>query len=148
MRKFRGKRIDNGEWVYGCGFEPYNAGWKSYIAVGHLEHGKTTYTLYEVIPSTVGQQTGLKETQGKEREIYEGDCVVMECWNGGDGIDEPSIRDTFEGIVIYDKRICRFGLQTKLCNEGQIEVGLKDSQFTSVEIIDVIHDEPGEECEG
>lgn len=53
MRKYKGKRKDNSEWVYGWYFEPYNAGWKSYIAVGHLEHDKPTCTLYEVDPATV-----------------------------------------------------------------------------------------------
>lgn len=67
------KPIDSGEFVYGWYFEPYNAGWKSYIAVGHLEHNKPTYTLTEVHPSTVGQQIGIKDKNGKEG--YAGDRV-------------------------------------------------------------------------
>lgn len=87
---------------------------------GKLTEGSTT-------PKFILEQyTGL---------CYEGDYVVMDCWNGGDGIDEESIHDIFEGVVVYDKKICRFGLQTKLCDKGQIEVGLEDNQFTSIEII-------------
>lgn len=128
MRNYRGLTKE-GKLVYG--WYKYHPYYDIHIiqVFNKLENvdGGGIWLDYEVIPETVGQDTGL---------CYEGDYVVMDCWNGGDGIDEPNIHDTFEGVVIYDKKICRFGLQTKICDEGQIEVGLEDNRFTSIEIID------------
>jgi uncharacterized phage protein (TIGR01671 family) len=76
--KFRGKRLDNGEWVYGN----YVFDGKHYIT----QPLSASHRLIEVDPATVGQFTGLPDKNGKE--IYEGDVlgagdrIINVKWNG------------------------------------------------------------------
>lgn len=63
--EFRGKRKDNGEWVYG--FYAYSKEFdKHYIYCEELVHGFYGLIPHEVIPETIGQYIGLKDKNNKK----------------------------------------------------------------------------------
>ncbi len=145
MRMYRGLRVDGKGWIHGALYQVSNVAYICLVAptekygCGYSQMDGRSLKVnraFRVHPNTVGQSTGKKDKDSVE--IFAGMTCVMECWNGEDDISGPSHTDTFEGIVVYDQRICRFGLQTELCDKGQIEVGLEDSQYTTIEIV---HDE-------
>lgn len=88
-RLFRGKRVDNGEWIVG-GFLQDDDG-KTYI-VGYEHRGgidgmiDAELILWEVIPETVGQYIELPDKNGEK--IFEGDIVrVLLSWDEDDVMD-------------------------------------------------------------
>jgi len=120
--KFRGKRKDNGEWVYGYYYKnPYNQ--KVYIIdlkdsgifpVGNIIPGIVGY--HEVFPETVGQYTGLKD-KAKWEELR----LEQREW-----LDKGKTKEEWEGKEIYEwdivKKVSHDGF--KMWSEIKEPVGM------------------------
>lgn len=80
--KFRGKRIDNGEWVYGDYYtDQVDRGGDCAIDIFLIRND--VHEDFEVKESTVGQFTGLKDYI--QNDIYEGDKMQNDYWVTGEG---------------------------------------------------------------
>lgn len=124
---FRGKRIDNGEWVEGnlfCG----NDG-----EVSITREEEACIPDYWVRPETVGQYTGLNDKNGKK--IFEGDVVAQNWYD----YEEP--RDDSFGEVVFCEYDCSFSVMD-IEKDGIVPLGRCDAYHWEVEVIGNIHDNP------
>lgn len=72
---FRGKRLDNGEWVVGSLVKMGPAGYVHHFILP--DYASAFYDI-EVDPATVGQCTGLTDRAGKR--IFEGDVAEFDAY--------------------------------------------------------------------
>ena len=130
--KFRGKRVDKNEFVFGdllTGMG-YKKG-KFFILplLTHYPYDCHSLDGYEVLPDTVGQFTGLYDKNGKE--IYEGD--IVDAWSAGGHLPN--------GIIKWGEGIAGFFIMPPKCNAVWHLVGDNENKET-LEIVGNIHDNP------
>ena len=126
---FRGKRIDNGEWVEGY---LYGIWEKRYILWGITND---VPNMIEVDPSTICQCTGLKDKNGKL--IWEND-VVKATVRQNSLCQSSSYSDFYQ--ISYQEKHCYFYLKKK--NNNLLFDGNWSYYLKSIEVIGNIFDNP------
>ena len=123
---FRGKRLYDGEWVYGfyvhCA-DRWGRG-KDLIQSLDIESGKFGF-LYEVDPETVGQFTGATDENGKK--IFEGDIVRVN-------------RSEVPSIVEYSECNCGFHADSR--SDDYFSISVLNRDLVDLEVIGNIYDNP------
>ena len=126
---FRGKRTDNGEWIYGDLMQNVDC-----IKIREQEKDvKHIAKSFEIDLETVGQYTDLTDKNGKR--IFEGDIVAQNWYD----YDEP--RDDSFGKVVFCEYDCSFSVMD-VNKDGFMPLGRCGSYHWEVEVIGNIHDNP------
>ena len=146
---FRGKRKDNGEWIYGNFVRGCVDDFAYIVEFGNKELCRN---YVEVVPETVGQYTGLTDNNGKR--IFEGDIIRYadlydyNCYL--ESIDNPEVYDNIDlgNIWTIDEVVygIKYGYPAFDLNKHDFEANglseLSESGQYFYEVIGNIHDNP------
>lgn len=132
---FRGKRKDNGKFVEGYyrydDIPPFTNEPRTEIVRGGAHWWGYSMIPYEVVPETVGQYTGLTDTNGTK--IFEGDIVKHHQTLWGEDVSDI-------GLVLWCERTCKFYRTSKCDTVGSFEIWKETTE--RYEVIGNIHDNP------
>lgn len=146
---FRGKRVDNGEWVYGyyikATYHWHKKGiHEDWIVCGASQNGGwfTIQNRYAVISKTVGQYTGMTDRNGKK--IFEGDIVRISYCFGWDDEQEKDAPEEEYISKVYSIDGCPFCVDLLHCDGDMSPIAWLDWSYddAEIEVIGNIHDNP------
>ena len=135
---FRGKRLDDGEWVHGF-LTVADSETPNQFVIDYLIPRMSCYGQTEVDPETVGQYTGLLDKNGKR--IFEGDMLKP----FDDEIDKMVVEFHHGAFML-----CLYGERGYMGEGGWVEEGNYgvfeceplSSYGDDIEVIGNIHDNP------
>lgn len=136
---FRGKRLDNGEWMYGDLIENqgrffiYHA--TSETTIEDNDDRRIVVAAFEVDPATVGQYTGLKDK--KNKGVYEGDILLLS--DGKSHSEDVVVEHGLYGWTFYNPQTATF-----YSDGSHTYIAVENCRFmfgTGV-VIGNIHDDP------
>lgn len=127
---FRGKQVDNGEWIQGFLSKSRNIKEKPALLKLCIDYEEKGVMLSCIVdPETIGQYTGITDKNGEQ--IFEGD--IIRHYNRK---DDSAIFDT--GRVFWEEKRARF-LRT---SEDENKYFLKEDMAYPYEVIGNIYDNP------
>lgn len=141
--KFRGKNIDDGNWIYGTyeyfdenhGY-PVQREYRKYHCIKHyvfMDFGIAGWEDDEIAVYTLGQYTGLKDWD--EKEVFEGD-IIQYLYDGCDENDQY--------IVEWDEENLQFAFKNTKKEEYMALEDMYDCDYGkhSIRVIGNIYDNP------